>query len=105
MSSYLEDALVQNINKFSYFSLALDESMDINDTAQLVVFIGEVTDHFEIKKELLNLVRMKSTTTGEHITEEVLKISEKCHLDPKNLSGLTTDGAPAKVGRHKGLCK
>ena len=48
---------------------------------------------------------MKSTTTGEDITKEVLKVSEKFRLDPKKLSGLTMDGAPAMVGKHKGFYK
>ena len=105
MACHLEDALAENINKFSHFSLALDESTDINDTAQLAVFIRGVTDDFEVEEELLDLSSMKSTTTGEDITKEVLKVSEKFRLDPKKLSGLTTDGAPAMVGKHKGFCK
>ena len=72
--------------------------------AQLAVIILGVTDDFEVKEELLDLNSMKSTTTGEDITK-VLKVSEKVRLDPKKLSGLTTDGAPAMVGKHKGFCK
>ena len=84
MASHLEDALAENINKFSYFSLALDESTDISDTAQLAVFIRGVTDDFEVKEEFLDLASMKSTTIGgEDITKEVLKMSEKFRLDPK----------------------
>ena len=105
MACHLEAALAENINKFSHFSLALDESTDINDTAQLAVFIRGVTDDFEVREELLDLSSMKSTTTGEVIPKEVLKVSEKFRLDPKKLSGLTTDGAPAMVGKHKGFCK
>ena len=48
---------------------------------------------------------MKSTTTEEDITKEVLKVSEKFRLDPKKLSGLTTDGAPAMVGKQKECCE
>ena len=32
-------------------------------------------------------------------------MTKKYQLDPKKLSGLTTDGAPAMVGKHKGFCK
>ena len=28
-------------------------------------------------------------------------MTKKIQLDPKKLSGLTTDGAPAMVGKHK----
>ena len=105
MACHLEDVLAENINKFSHFNLALDESTDINDTAQLTVFIRGVTDDFEVKEELLDLSSMKSTTTGEDITKEVLKVSEKFWLDPKKLTGLTTDGAPSMVEKHKEFCK
>ena len=105
MACHLEDALAENINKFSHFSLALDESTDINDTAQLAVFIRGVTDDFEVKEELLDLSSMKSTTTGEDTTKEVLKVSENLGWTKKKLSGLTTDGASTMVGKHKGFRK
>ena len=41
----------------------------------------------------------------EDITKEVLKVSKKIRLDPKKISGWTTDGAPAMIGKHKGFCK
>ena len=104
LSSNLEDILAENASKFSYYSLALDESTDITDTAQLVVFIRGVTDEFQIK-EFVDLASMKSTTTGDDLTLEVLKMTKKFQLNPKKLSGLTTDGAPAMVGKHKGFCK
>ena len=105
LSSHLEDILAENASKFSCYSLALDESTDITDTAQLVVFIRGVTDEFQIKEEFLDLASMKSTTTGEDLTLEVLKMTKKFQLDPKKLSGPTTDGAPAMIGKHKGFCK
>ena len=91
LSSHLEDILAENASKFSYYSLAVDESTDIIDTAQLVVFIHGVTDEFQIKEEFLDLASMKSTTTGENLTLEVLKMTKKYQLDPKKLSGLTKD--------------
>ena len=105
MPNHLEDALAENIRKFSNYSLALDESTDISDTAQLAVFIRGVTNDFEIKEEFLDLASMKSTTTGEDLSQEVLKMTERFRLDPKKQSGLTTDGAPAMVGKRKGFCK
>ena len=71
----------------------------------MVVFIRGVTDEFQIKEEFLDLASMKSTTTGEDLTLEVLKMTKKFQLDSKKLSGLTTDGDPAMVGRHKEFCK
>ena len=75
ISNHLEEASLENINKFSNFSLALDESTDINDTARLVVFICGATDDFETEKQFLDPACMKSTT-------KVLKMTEKFELDP-----------------------
>ena len=57
---------------------------DINDAAQLVVFIPRVTDDFEIKEEFLDLDSVKSTTTEVDLTQEFLKMSKKFQLNPKN---------------------
>ena len=84
MSGHLENVLAENIGKLLYFSVALDESTDINDMEQLVVFIREVTHDFEIEDEFLDLASMKSMTIGENLTQVVLKISKKLLLDPKN---------------------
>ena len=105
MSNHLEDALAENISKFSNYSLALDETTDISDTALLAVFIRGVTNDFEIKEEFLDLASIKSTRTGEDLSQEVLNMTERFRLHPKKLSGLTMDGAPAMVGKHKGFCK
>jgi len=62
VSSHLEDALAERIRKFSHYSLAIDESVDLSDTAQLVVFVRGVTEDSEVDDELLDVASMKSTT-------------------------------------------
>ena len=49
--------------KFVRFSLTLDESTDIVDTAQLSLFIRGVTEDMEIYQELLDLVPLRDTIT------------------------------------------
>jgi len=51
------------------------------------------------------MASMKSTTIGENIAQEVLKIVQKLRLDPKKISGLTTDKAPAMVRKHNEFIK
>jgi len=70
----------------------MDENVDISDSAQLVVFVRGVTEDFKMDEELSDMADMKSTTIGESIAQEVLKIVEKFRVDPKKISGLTTDG-------------
>ena len=52
---------------FRYFSLVLDESSDIGNTAQLLVFVRAISENFEITEELLSMESMKGTTTGKDI--------------------------------------
>ena len=54
-SKTIEVSLKERISKYSYFSfsIALDESTDLSNTARLVVFIRGVTENFEVIDEFL----------------------------------------------------
>ena len=51
--------------------LALDESTDQGDTAQLVIFIRGIDENLNVTEEMLDLCHMKGTTTGRDIYEYV----------------------------------
>ena len=51
------------VPSFQMFSLALDESTDIVDTAQLLIFVRSISENFEITEELLSMESMKDTIT------------------------------------------
>ena len=87
------------------FSLALDESTDISDTAQPVIFIRAVTARFDIVEEFLDMASLSSTTTGQDICEQALKVVQKFELNIAKLCGVTTDGAPSITGRTNGFTK
>ena len=105
LSENIEVSLKDRISKCSAFSIALDESTDLSDTAQLVVFIRGVTDNFKVTEEFLDMARMQSTTTGQNICEEVTKLMNKFEIDSSKLIGVTTDGAPSMVGKNNGFVK
>jgi len=63
----LEANLKNLCKRFVAFSIALDESTDIVDTAQLAVFIRGVTVELEVYEEFLCTVPLLGTTTGEDI--------------------------------------
>lgn len=89
---------------FSAYSLAVDESVDVTDTAQLSIFIRGVDSSLCITGELLGIKSMHGTTTGKDIFEEVSKCANEMKLPWDKLTGLTTDGAPAmreKMQREK----
>ena len=87
------------MKSYEAFSLALDES-----TVQLVIFIRAVTADFDIVEEFLDMASLSSTTTGQDICEQVLKVVEKFELNPaKKLCGVTTDGNPSMTSRINGF--
>ncbi|XP_069498946.1 general transcription factor II-I repeat domain-containing protein 2-like [Ambystoma mexicanum] len=95
---------LQNLTKkLSYFSLALDESNVVRDSAQLLIFIRGTNDNFKVTEELAALQSIKGTTTGEDIYEKVCQTLNGLELDWAKLASVTTDGAPSMVGSKKGV--
>ncbi len=61
--------LQEKVKEFDFFALALDESNDVHDTAQLLIFVRGVSSNFE----LADLQSLKGTTTGEDIFGKVCR--------------------------------
>ena len=97
-------SLQTKVNKeASLFSLAVDESTDIKDSAQLLVFIRSLSPRFDLCEDLLSMETLSSRTRGEDIFVAVKNICLRNELDLKNLRGICTDGAPAMTGNLKGF--
>lgn len=73
LATNLYDQLMEKGKDFVAFSLAVDESCDASDTAQLSVFIRGVDSNLCVTEELLGFKSMHGTTTGKEIFEEVSK--------------------------------
>ena len=97
--------LKKRVPSFQLFSLALDESTDIDDTAQLLIFVRGISENFEITEELLSMESMKDTTTGEYIFECVENALHKMQLPWQKMASVTTDGCPSLTGKKVGLLK
>jgi len=94
----------QTINKaqsFNWYSLALDESTDISDTAQLLVCFRGVDNNLNVTQELASLYSMHSTKTGEDIFKEIEKTLNDYKLDWSRLQCVTIDGARNMAGIKK----
>ena len=97
-------SLQTKVNKeASLFSLAVDESTDIKDSAQLLVFIRSLSPSFQLCEDFLSMETLSSCTRGEDI---LLAVKNACicnGLDLKNLRGICTDGTPAMTGSIQGF--
>lgn len=100
----LELQLQRKVADFDFFSLALDESCDVRDTAQLLVFVRGLTD-FTITEELAAMRPLKGTTTGSDLFTEVNACMDTLGLKWDRLVGVTTDGCPNLTGKNVGLLK
>lgn len=100
LSRNLQTQLAEKIRTFVSFSLALDESTDIVDTAQLAIFIRGVDSTLAVTEQMLSLQSMKDTTTGADILREVKHVIEEHQLDLTKLVSIATDGAPAMKGTN-----
>ena len=68
-------SLTEKIKAFQYYSIAIDESTDISQTAQLAIFIRGIDNDFLVTEELLDIYPMQGRTTGEDIFLAMKKVS------------------------------
>nr|KAF6360084.1 hypothetical protein mMyoMyo1_011042 [Myotis myotis] len=105
----IDEDLASKLNSkaefFKFYSLALDESNDVKDTAQLLIFIHEISDNFEITEEFLAMEPLKRKTRGEDFYDRVSTVIEKMKLPWSKLANVMTDGSPNLTGKNVGLLK
>uniref|UniRef100_A0A8C6VWZ3 SPIN-DOC-like zinc-finger domain-containing protein n=1 Tax=Nothobranchius furzeri TaxID=105023 RepID=A0A8C6VWZ3_NOTFU len=97
LSTDLKEQLVRKGKDFIAYSLAVDESTDTSDVAQLSIFIRGLDSSLSITEELLALRPRHGTTTGQDLYEEVSRCA--------NALGKTRgiDDRPAMCGHTSGL--
>lgn len=103
LSGEIYDQLRSTARVFTAYSVALYESLNITESAQLFIFIRGINDHFEVKEELLSLCPMNGLTTAKDIFHQLCDVIERTGLAWNRLVGITTDGAPSMTGRKNGL--
>jgi len=74
MSDDVSRMLRNIIQNCKYYSLALDESTNISDNSQLIIFIRIIDKDFNILEELLKIKLLITRTRGIDIFEALKKI-------------------------------
>lgn len=99
----IDNQLQSKVKSFVAFSVAIDESTDVCDVAQLAVFIRGVDENMQVTEEFVELVPMKGTTKSDDIFASLVGALDKLGVDWKKCVSLATDGAPQMVGRKAGV--
>ncbi|CAM1319473.1 Uncharacterised protein r2_g2779 [Pycnogonum litorale] len=86
------------------FSVAVDESTDVNDIARLAVF-ARYCDKGQVYEELCNLIPLSGTTKGHDILASFINYFDSKNINIKKIFCVTTDGAPAMIGKDRGFVK
>lgn len=102
INQYVSKKLHDTIEKCKYFSLCLDESTDLSDISQLIIFVRTIQEDFSVAEEMLDLIPLHGTTKGTDIFEAVNKVvSDYGGFD--KCSCIVTDGARAMIGTEIGF--
>ena len=81
MSPNITDQLTTYSENFAYFSLAIDESVDITPTALLLIFVREIQQEFETIDELIGMTSLPDQTKGSDMLSRLLEQCAKVNLD------------------------
>ena len=75
----IQEQLLTASGSFQWFSIALDESNDIQDTAHLLIYLRAI-DKLEITGELLSMESLKDNVTGKDLYNNVNNSPIRCGL-------------------------
>ena len=102
ISANIKEQLISSIKKGREFSLQIDESTDISDDAQLLVYVRYLGEN-TLEEEFLFCKALETTTRGEDMFALVDSFMNKEGLEWRNCSSICSDGAPAMLGSCKGF--
>ncbi|CAF3062789.1 unnamed protein product [Rotaria socialis] len=94
--------IVFQIKSATYFSIMMDESVDISRHEQVSLVIRYADDQFHVYERFIGFQRA-SSTTGEALFKLLVMWLKQLDLDINNIVGQCFDGASAMRGTYKGV--
>ena len=104
MADNIKSQVLLKITSSQLFAIQLDESTDVANLSQLLVFVRYLNnvDH-KIEEEFLFCKPLETTSKGTDVMKLVTQYFESNYLSCNNLIGVCTDGAPAMLGSRSGF--
>ena len=84
------------------FAFQLDESTDISNLSQLLVYVRYVADK-RINEEFLFCQPLETTSKAVDVFQMLIDFYDETELSWSKLVGVCTDGVPAMIGANSGL--
>ena len=103
LAADVEKQLLATAKNFEAFQIALDESTYVSGSAQCALFIRGVDCNLNVTDEFLELIPLKSATTGRDVFLPLENCMKKHDWPWDKLACLATDGAPAMCSTNKGV--
>ena len=102
MSDNIKSKVLSKIDSSPVFALQLDESTDISNLSQLLVYVRYVADE-RINEEFLFCQPLETTSKAVDVFQMLIDFFDKTELSWSKLVGLCIYGAPAMIGANSGL--
>ena len=102
VSKNIKSKVISKINSSPVFALQLDETTDVSNFSQLLVYIRYVADE-RINEEFLFCQPLETTSKAANVFQVLIDFFDKTKLSWSKLVGLCIDGAPAMINANSGL--
>ncbi|XP_067939886.1 zinc finger BED domain-containing protein 5-like [Watersipora subatra] len=93
IATHVTEGVIYNLNRCESFSVAVDESTDINYVAQLNVFVRYYLNKFS--EDLSAVISLTECTSGEDIYQAFKAYMNSHKVSMHKIISVVTDGAPA----------
>lgn len=106
LAADIKITLLKLLQKAPCYAIALDESCDITDDEQMSIFVRFLDiESKTFREELLTILPLKGNTRGEDLFKVIDEFITKSNISYDKMVSLSTDGAPAMIGKEKGVVK
>ncbi|XP_067930919.1 zinc finger BED domain-containing protein 5-like [Watersipora subatra] len=96
IANHVTEGVIYNLNRCKSFSVAVDESTDINDVAQLSVFLPYYLNS-KFSEDLAAVIPLTERMTGENIYQAFKAYMDSHKVSMHKIISVATDGAPVMV--------